>query len=492
MGSPVTPGILGKQKSGFPQGNARREIARFCISLSECVYLNYRIAIRSSYATGTELNLTPPATAGMKRNNLPIRQTFIEPWYLSYALLGVSAAGVLPILLPLAVSNTGSITDVGLVIASFNLGGLVSPLWGTLADRYRLHRLLLTGGLLVTAATIASFPGASSLASRSFLAFLQGAGAAAAATVANLFIVELHPEREWDKRIGWLQTFYGSGQVVGLLLAGVLTKIPMHIGLFTTAGLTAVACFPAWFMTPKLTGPPTNRPILRHPVRHAEVHAGSPQRFYHLPSLHALQKALRPLLSPFGLFIISWLISFMGVAAFFSLYPVLMKSAYGVDPATASGAFAVSAALGLALYPAAGKWSETSGAARMLQLGFAMRILAFIGFLSFGAVRLDGHFSLALVDFLFIVLAWSLLSVGGTAMASELSRSNEGEGLGLYNATTSIAGVIGAVLGGWLAGRFGFDAVEILGLVSVIAGLILITIVPNIRRQDIDFQQPQT
>jgi len=53
---------------------------------------------------------------------------------------------------------------------------------------------------------------------------------------------------------------------------------------------------------------------------------------------------------------------------------------------------------------------------------------------------------LALLGVLFVVLAWSLLSVSGTGLAVQLSCTNEGEGIGVFNAVTALSGVIGAVL----------------------------------------------
>jgi hypothetical protein len=52
-------------------------------------------------------------------------------WYLSYGLLGVAAAGLTPILLPLIVCRRATATDVGLVMAALNIGGLVGPVAGT-------------------------------------------------------------------------------------------------------------------------------------------------------------------------------------------------------------------------------------------------------------------------------------------------------------------------------------------------------------------------
>jgi hypothetical protein len=125
---------------------------------------------------------------------------WIEPWYLAYALSGATTSGMLLILLPLAVSRTGGASHIGLVMAAFSLGGLTAPLWGSLADRYRLHRWMLFGGFLMTTIGLAAFPFTSNKSTYVGLAMLQSMGAAAAGTVANLFVVEGHPREEWDER----------------------------------------------------------------------------------------------------------------------------------------------------------------------------------------------------------------------------------------------------------------------------------------------------
>ena len=180
------------------------------------------------------------STLSADKNLLHWRQ-WVEPWYFTYFLQGAAVAGLIPILLPLVVSRTGSAAHIGFVMAAFNLGGLTAPLWGGLSDRYRLHRLLLAGGLLAITLGLAMFSMTDRFISWIALAFVQGTGASGAATVANLFVVEVHPKSEWDERIGWLQTFYGGGQVLGLLLAGGLSQIDLRFGLLVAAGMTAVA-----------------------------------------------------------------------------------------------------------------------------------------------------------------------------------------------------------------------------------------------------------
>ena len=396
---------------------------------------------------------------------------WVEIWYLAYALLGVTTSGMVPILLPLVVSRISGASHIGLVMAAFNLGGLTAPLWGNLADRYRLHRWMLSGGLLLTTIGLATMPFAANQAAYLGLALLQSIGAAGAATVANLFVVEVHPKAEWDNRIGWLQTFYGGGQVAGLMLAGALSRADLHTGLLVAAGLTLFAAFLGWLtptMPPRVHVP---RPVLLYSGRHSEWIVGSPQRLYHHLNLKTLRQLRAILRSPFGLFIVVWLVSFGGSSAFFSFYPLLMQQVYGISPGLSSTGFAVAAGLGLAFYSPAGRWSDRFGPAKVLRAALAVRLLAFLSLLVL-AVTHFGQGWVALLLFLFVVLTWSLLSVSGTALTAHLSPVGAGEGMGIFNAATALAGVVGAVLGGWVSGYWGYNAAIALAMTGVAASLV--------------------
>jgi uncharacterized membrane protein YeaQ/YmgE (transglycosylase-associated protein family) len=63
------------------------------------------------------------------------------------------------------------------------------------------------------------------------------------------------------------------------------------------------------------------------------------------------------------------------------------------------------------------------------------------------------------------------MNVSGTALAARLSPVGEGEGMGIFNATTAIAGVIGAVLGGWAAVVWGYSSIVTLALLGVTLSL---------------------
>ena len=418
-----------------------------------------------------------PANPGWRR--------WTETWYLSYALLGASVAGLAPILLPLSIGKDGSIADIGLVMGAFNLGGLTAPVWGGIADRKGQHRLLLVSGLLATAFALFIFPFVLSIEGRILLALVQGAGAASAATVANLAIVEVHPRAEWDERIGWLQTFYGGGQVLGLLLAGFTSGPALTTGFVVAAAITFFAILPAMRIKSGPRDQPLTRPVVRHPSRHAELSAGSPQSFYHHLNVRAFRHVVDNLFSPLGVFLCAWFVSFAGAAALFSLYPVLMKNVFGVDPSLSSIGFAVAASISLFVYAPAGRWSRNRGPLRVLDAGLIIRVLAFTAMIVLGMFELSGRGPLALASFAFVVVAWSLLSVAGTEITAQFSEEHEGEGLGLFNASTSIAGVVGAVVGGWTAERWGYNSVLILGILGSIAGIVLAAAVSRLKRSQV-------
>jgi predicted MFS family arabinose efflux permease len=261
--------------------------------------------------------------------------------------------------------------------------------------------------------------------------------------------------------------------VAGLLLAGLLGQAHLRAGVLTAAGLPVLAVLPGWFSTRAPSKRLTARPVLLHPVRHGEWAIGAPQRLFHHLSWPAVKQMGTSPRSSFDLFLVSWVLSFAGAAAIFSLYPVLMRQAFGVQAGLSSWGFGVAAGIGLALYSPAGRWAERVGPASVLRVALGVRLLAFLSLLALGLTRSGGRGWAALLVFLFVVLAWSLLSVSGTALTAELSPVGEGEGMGLFNATTAVAGVIGSAAGGWIAGRWGYGPVLGLAVLGVGCGLVL-------------------
>ena len=203
---------------------------------------------------------------------------------------------------------------------------------------------------------------------------------------------------------------------------------------------------------------------------------------YHYPSFALVKRLLADLDNRYTFFQIAWFLSFTGAASIFALYPLLMANLYGVQPAVSTSIFAIAAALSLLLYSPAGYYTKRSGAAPVFTIGLIIRLLAVLIMLLAGISHALPDW-LALPGFMFIVFAWSLLSVSATAWVAEMSPFGEGEGIGIFNGVTAVASVIGAVLGGWFAGKWGYSSVPILALVGIGSGLLLTGVVVFQARQ---------
>ncbi len=387
---------------------------------------------------------------------------WIEPWFLAYACLGVVQGGMLPLLLPL---SAGGSTHAGAIVGVMNLAGITAPFWGHLADRRGLHRQVLLAGMLAALVALLLMPTPLGLPLKTLCAAVLGVGFAASNTVANMFIVEVRPREEWDARIGALQALSGLGQVVGLLLAGVIGgRYALAYGVAAT--LVAASVPMAWLTLRGVQIPVLRAEAAAHPPLGGEAWAGSPQRMFHISTWHGLRTLLRELELPFARLMIVWFVAFVAIGAVLTMLPLALIRVFGVTTGLPATTYAFAAAVSLAMYPLAARISKLRGARPVLQAGFAARAMA-MAVLAVAFLSTTGGVPLALAGFVVLVLAWPLLGVSGTALAAQLAPGEKGEALGLFNASSSLAGAIGAFVGGWAMEMVGYGTVCAAGAVVV-------------------------
>ncbi len=393
---------------------------------------------------------------------------WIEPWFLAYACLGIVQGGMLPLLLPLSAGGT---THAGLIVGVMNLAGLTAPFWGHLADRRRLHRQVLLAGMLVALLALVLMPEHLPLALKAALAGLLGLGFAAANTVANMFIVEVRPREEWDARIGALQALAGLGQVTGLLLAGFIGgRFALAFGV--AAGLVAAAVPIAWMTLRGIHVPVTRVAATAHAPVGGEGWANAPQRLFHVLTWRGLKAIIREMEMPFARLLGVWFIAFVAISAVLTMLPLSLIHAFGVSTRLPATCYAFATAVSLLLYPLAATIAKSRGARPVLRIGFTARVVA-IGLLTFAFLSRAGTVPLALTGFVIMVMAWPLLGVSGTALAAQLAPGEKGEALGLFNASSSLAGAIGAFVGGWATQTYGYGRVCLVATVIVAVAVLL-------------------
>lgn len=385
--------------------------------------------------------------------------------------------GVAPILLPIVVGNASGAAAAGTVVALFYAGQLLAPTFGTLADRTGWYRTIYLAGYGLLAVGLATFPLTGSLWFWLVLAFVQGAGSAATNTVAAMFIVEWKPKGEWDTRIGWLQTFYGTGQAAGLGLAAWLQAEPTT-GLWIAAALMVPGAVLGVIRLPppKAHTPPPEQ-ITFDRRKHLVPRAPSAMLTHYNGTLQtAVRRLVSEWRSRFGLFLASWFLVLFATGLIYNLYPLLMRHAFDIGAGTSSLYYAVAATLGIFAYAPSGTVGNRIGDDRVVLIGMLMT-LASTGGMTF-LVYVDTGLDAWLVPLAFSLMpvAWSPLIVGGTALTAQLAQPRnvpEGEAVGLYNASTAVASVLSAFAAGVIADLTSYGIVLILAAASSAGGILL-------------------
>jgi MFS family permease len=405
---------------------------------------------------------------------------YIRPWYGAYLLFGIVTAGMVPVLLPLMIVAVSHRLDTAAyVMGAYDLGLLSSPLWGMVAERQNLYRSLFLIAFLIGAAAVGVLPFLDSLPAWMAAAFVLGSGSAGAATLASLFVFDFAPRAEWEPRIGFLQSFNGAGQVVGLLLAAAFSRGPFDWGLWLAALLLLPALVIGGMGLPvgSHAHPPGKRAHLTLDVRalavfpHVNFHSDVGFHLHRL-TMDGLRRLPDALGTPFGRFLLSWFVLSLGVAGFFTYFPVMLEHGYGLGTHASSLIYAVMAAVGIAVFVLASRWSESLGSGRVYQIGLGVRLIGFALLVVPYLAPLETRLPFGAVGFALIVIAWPLLSVAGTDLAARLAPFSEGAAVGLFNASWALATVIGAFASGPLAATLGYRSIAWTGVLGLVLAML--------------------
>jgi len=392
-------------------------------------------------------------------------------WYSGYAFQGMVVFGIGGILMPIVVNDAGNAAKAGIVIAFFYIGQMLAPLMGAITDRTGAHRLFYLSGYVLLAIGLAVFPFTQLVWFWMALALLQGVGSGTTNTVAAMLIVEYKPRAEWDLRIGWLQTFYGVGQAVGLALVCVLQARP-EIGLLVAAGLMIPG------MVLGARGLPPSRAHQKPEKTEFSRRSHRPPRTVH-SLLHRyegtvsknLKRVLQEWRSAFGLYIVGWFFIMLTTWLIGALFPLLMKSAFNISYGMSSLYFALGATIGIFAYMPSGTLGKRIGDGWVVIIGTIMTLVSVSGLATLAYVHSGINQWLVPIVYILIPIAWSPLMVGGTAWTAKLATFEEGEALGSFYAMGAVASVIAALTAGMIAHHFGYAMVLIIGAVASLLAL---------------------
>lgn len=376
---------------------------------------------------------------------------FFENWFGAYAILGAIASGLIPILIPLWTQQHSGAANVGIVMSLFGLGQLSAPLWGEIADMLKLNKILFLMGLFIIGFSLLGITFIPLPPILGFFSLMAGLGFSLTNTLANLWIVERFPYTEVSERVGTLQKVYGIGQVVGLAIASLLSATHIKIALVITS-LLAFFSLLFYKTMPTISGGEKIklRPALEKLHPRIQPLLASISQSYHL--LHI--KNLLPHLSKTSIstliFNILWFIIVAASSFFFSFYPLIMKYVYKISPSISSIIFSVAVGLSIFIYSWVGKMAEEKGDKKILLLGIFLRLMSILGLTIVGYFVVSAKMFLVSIFFALIIFSWPIISVTGTAIASE-SNLPKGAAMGLFSANNALALSIGSFIGGFIA-----------------------------------------
>ncbi len=383
-----------------------------------------------------------------------------------YVLVGLVQSGMVPVILPLA-ARPGP--TAGLTYAAFAAAGIAAPFVGAWSDWHRKHRLTLACGLGLAGIALLAHALPGGIAQHMASAALVGLGVSSAVTVSLMFIVEVEPKARWDQRIGMLQACIGGGQLVGLVIAGLLGL--RHIGeAFLLGGVLLLLAVPlALAFAPDPVTKVARPDVVSRPARGGDAVPMGPQRSFYWVTWRALAGLGH---SRLAWFLVAWLISYTATNALSVMFAVAMVRDYHAPATLPTTAYAIGVGGSLLLYHTVAAWDARFGPWRVLSAGLGMRALVVALMVALTALDVSATVLPILVCFGATQVIWPLLSVASNTLAVTLSPASRAESVGLLNATTALAASIGGILGGILL-RIGFGWLCAAVLCALLLSLLL-------------------
>lgn len=383
-----------------------------------------------------------------------------ELWKVAHAAVGLVGVGGLMFLIPLAVVEQGGTpADAGAVVALAGALGLLGPYFGSLADRFGIHRAMQVTSLLLFAGAALVFAIAEQELTWLVGAAFLGIGMAGLTVVnATMVVGAGFDERTQAGNLALLQLSLPVGQVLGLALIAGMSVMGFGIPVMFLV-LAGIATLFAIFVGMVNRGPAARLTPFAPGMAHADD-----------PSTAKPSVTLRDIfISPFGLLLLVTLLLMMSASAIESQYPNYMQSAFAIDPGVSAGALSLIVLVTVPFFVLAGRWTAKAGPRGPLLTSALLRAGAGVVLLM---LPQEAGF-LALVVFGIIMVAYPLFELSAATLAARTSPIGDGPGQGAVGAALALGAMLAAIVAGWLAEQFGFSSLAAITVVTASIALIL-------------------
>jgi MFS family permease len=351
---------------------------------------------------------------------------------------------MIPVLPFYALEFGASGTTLGFLFGAFAAAQfLCAPLWGRLSDRIGRRRVML----MTIAGTALALLGLGFARSLLWLFLARAAGGAFAANigVASAYITDVTPEQERTRWMGMLGACFGVGFVLGPAIGGALAPYGYAVPMFAAAGLAGANWIHAAFSLPE---PPARVLGLADEVRPAPA--------LRVPLIRRL--------------CIANFVFTLAVTQLETVFAIFMGKRFGYDAREVAVLLIAMAVLmgaiqGGGMKALAARWSERS-------LAIAGSLLLAVGFLALPQAR---SVALLLAPLALCAVGRAILQPALMSMVSLTAQASaRGSVMGTFQASASLARVLGPLAAGWLYDRQ-------LGAPFLLAGALLLTVAVQVR-----------
>ncbi len=442
------------------------------------------------------------------------KERVLHPWFVSQFGLGLCLLAGGFFLLPAYLDEQGySSGDIGLVIALIGVGALVSPVFGRVADRLRVHRAVQNIGVAGAVLACAGFAVAERLLAFGLAAIVLGVAQAAVLSMNAAMVLGSRASSSTQSRsITALAAILIIGQAVGLLGISIGAAAGLsYSALFGVAAGVAAGALVVTATTNRAAdveardvprhrldsdsgstegGPPAGEESVgrekgdqgggRGDTFGGDSVRGETVQGESVGTLRAV------LTSALGAFLFAVLLSQSGQLALETQLPVYYGEVFGIAAGTVSAALSVGVVLSLLSFVGIGPWIARRGPLPPWLTAQVLRVVGPIGLLVVGAATAAAAGVTALVAlscYLVMYLAYPLFNSAAPVLVNRVTTVGVGEAQGLYVGALAVCGITGPILGGWVADQFGLGALPLLPLLGAIIA-IAVTVVavrPSVR-----------
>ena len=358
------------------------------------------------------------------------------------AFLGIGL--VIPVLPTIMNELNISGTTVGFLTAAFALTQLiVSPLAGKAVDKFG-RKIMIVIGLFVFGFSEFLFGMGKTVEVLFISRILGGVSAAFIMPAVTAFIADITTLETRPKALGYMSAAISTGFIIGPGLGGFLADIGTRVPFYTAGVLGTVAAILSII-------------LLSEPERQPELPADEEM---------AGKSSLRKIMMP--MFLIAFIVIFVssfGLAAFESFFSLYVDRKFAFTPSDIAIAITGGAILGaifqIALFD---RLTKLMGEINLIRIS-----LVFSALLVYAMTLVNSYWMVMAVTFT-VFIGFDLIRPAATNYLSRIAGNEQGFVGGMNSFFTSLANVIGPIVGGRLY-DIDINYPYYLGTVVIVAGL---------------------